>query len=155
MIKRALITGTTGQDGAYLAKFLIKKRYEVYGTYRRLSTPNFCRLQYLKIFDQVQLIPCDLLDSDSLSEALKISDPDEIYNLAAQSFVGASFWVSNLDGLIALLDLARHISLKPEMDNLRAILRKIFAIPPNSLLSRANMLTNAFDIFIREHIIDW
>lgn len=149
MTKRALITGTTGQDGAYLAKFLLDKGYEVYGTYGRVSTPNFWRLQYLNIFDQLQLIPCDLLDSDSLYEALKISNPDEIYNLAAQSFVGASFWVRNLDGLIALLALARYISLKPEMDNLPAILRKIFAIPPNSLLSRENMLTNTLDIFIR------
>jgi GDPmannose 4,6-dehydratase len=107
MIKRALITGTTGQDGAYLAKFLIEKRYEVYGTYRRLSTPNFWRLQYLKIFDQVQLIPCDLLDSDSLSEALKISDPDEIYNLAAQSFVGASFEQPISSGEITGLGVTR------------------------------------------------
>lgn len=90
-MKRALITGITGQDGAYLAKFLLDKGYEVYGTYRRLSTPNFWRLQHLGIFDRVNLIPADLIDAASMVEAIKISEPDEIYHLAAQSFVGASF----------------------------------------------------------------
>ncbi len=90
-MKRALVTGITGQDGAYLAEFLLNKDYKVYGTYRRLSTPNFWRLQYLGIFDKVELLPVDLLDSFSITEAIKISQPDEIYNLAAMSFVGASF----------------------------------------------------------------
>lgn len=90
-MKHALVTGITGQDGAYLAEFLLKKGYKVFGTYRRLSTPNFWRLQYLGIFEQVELLPVDLLDSFSITEAIKISQPDEIYNLAAMSFVGASF----------------------------------------------------------------
>jgi len=90
-MKKVLITGITGQDGAYLAKFLLDKGYKVYGTYRRLSTPNFWRLQYLGIFEHVELLPVDLLDSFSILEAIRISRPDEIYNLAAQSFVGASF----------------------------------------------------------------
>jgi len=89
--KKALITGITGQDGAYLAKFLLDKGYQVYGTYRRLSTPNFWRLQYLDIFNSVSLIPVDLVDATSLAEAAGISEPDEVYHLAAQSFVGASF----------------------------------------------------------------
>ncbi|RJS84623.1 GDP-mannose 4,6-dehydratase, partial [Methanophagales archaeon] len=88
---RALITGITGQDGAYLAKFLLEKDYEVYGTYRRLSTPNFWRLQYLDIFEKINLIPVDLVDAGSIAEAVQISKPDEIYHLAAQSFVAASF----------------------------------------------------------------
>ena len=91
MAKKALITGITGQDGAYLAQFLLGKGCEVYGTYRRLSTPNFWRLQYLDIFDKVKLIPADLLDSSSIYEAIEISQSSEIYNLAAQSFVGTSF----------------------------------------------------------------
>ena len=91
MGKKALITGVTGQDGAYLAEFLLNKGYEVYGAYRRLSTPNFWRLQYLDIFDKVNLIPADLVDAASIVEAIKISEPEEIYHLAAQSFVGASF----------------------------------------------------------------
>lgn len=88
---RALITGITGQDGAYLARLLLEKGYEVYGTYRRLSTPNFWRLQYLGIFDKVSLIPADLVDSASVVEAISIARPQEVYHLAAQSFVGASF----------------------------------------------------------------
>ena len=91
MVKKALITGITGQDGAYLAKFLLDKGYEVFGTFRRLSTPNFWRLQYLDIFEKVNLIPADLVDASSIIEAIKTSEPDEIYHLAAQSFVGASF----------------------------------------------------------------
>lgn len=91
MEKVALITGITGQDGAYLAKFLLEKDYQVFGTFRRLSTPNFWRLQYLDIFDRINLVPADLLDSSSIISALKISQPDEIYHLAAQSFVGTSF----------------------------------------------------------------
>lgn len=90
-MKNALITGITGQDGAYLAKFLLDKGYKVFGTYRRLSTPNFWRLQYLGVFEQIDLLPVDLLDSFSIIEAINIAQPDEIYNLAAQSFVGASF----------------------------------------------------------------
>jgi GDPmannose 4,6-dehydratase len=91
MTKTALITGITGQDGAYLSKSLLDKGYEVYGTYRRLSTPNFWRLQYLDIFEKINLIPADLVDAGSIVEAVQISKPDEIYHLAAQSFVGASF----------------------------------------------------------------
>ncbi len=109
MAKRALITGITGQDGAYLAKFLLEKGYEVYGTYRRLSTPNFWRLQYLEIFDKVNLIPADLVDSASLVEAIKISDPDEVYHLAAQSFVGASFEQPVATGMITGLGVTRML----------------------------------------------
>lgn len=88
---RALITGVTGQDGAYLSAFLLKKGYEVFGTYRRLSTPNFWRLQALGVLDKLTLIPLELMDESSAVEAVRVSDPDEVYHLAAQSFVGASF----------------------------------------------------------------
>ncbi len=91
MKKRALITGITGQDGAYLAKFLIEKNYDVYGTFRRISTPNFWRLSYLDIEKKIKYIPADLIDNSSLMEAIKISQPDEVYHLAAQSYVGSSF----------------------------------------------------------------
>ena len=90
-MKRALITGITGQDGAYLADLLLKKGYKVFGTFRRTSTPNFWRLQNLGIYSQIKLIPADLLDMGSMIEAIKVSDADEIYNLAASSFVGTSF----------------------------------------------------------------
>jgi len=89
--KRALITGITGQDGAYLAKFLLEKNYDVYGTFRRLSTPNFWRLQYLDIAKKIHYFPAELSDSSSLTEALEMSVPDEVYHLAAQSYVASSF----------------------------------------------------------------
>lgn len=89
--RKALITGITGQDGAYLAAFLLKTGYEVYGTFRRTSMRNFDRLEYLKILNEVELIPLDLLDQSSIIYAIRTTRPDEIYNLAAQSYVGASF----------------------------------------------------------------
>jgi GDPmannose 4,6-dehydratase len=117
MPKKALITGITGQDGAYLAKFLLDKGYEVYGTYRRLSTPNFWRLQYLGVFEQISLIPADLLDASSMIESIKISQSDEVYHLAAQSFVGASFEqpvgtgeITGL-GVTRILEAIREINL--------------------------------------------
>lgn len=91
MTKRVLITGITGQDGAYLAKFLLERGYQVFGTYRRISSPNFWRLETLGIKDKIELISCDLLDFSSVVWALQKSYPDEVYNLAAQSFVEASF----------------------------------------------------------------
>jgi GDPmannose 4,6-dehydratase len=113
--KRALITGVTGQDGAYLADFLLKKGYKVYGTYRRSSTPNFWRLQTLKVLDKIILISADMTDFSSLMEAVTVSNPDEIYNLAAQSYVGSSFdqpfTTAYVDGLgpLALLEIIRHL----------------------------------------------
>jgi len=107
MGKSALITGITGQDGSYLAKYLLKKGYEVYGMYRRLSTPNFWRLQYLGIFERVNLIPGDLIDVGSMVEAVHISKPQEIYHLAAQSFVGASFEQPIATGEITGLGVTR------------------------------------------------
>ena len=90
-MKKVLITGVTGQDGAYLSKLLLSKGYKVFGTFRRVSTPNFWRLQNLGIFNKISLIPADLLDMGSLLEALTVSEPDEVYNLAAASYVATSF----------------------------------------------------------------
>ena len=89
--KRALISGVTGQDGAYLAKLLLSKGYKVFGTFRRTSTPNFWRLQYADVYSKINLIPADLTDMGSLINSIKISDPDEVYNMAAMSFVRTAF----------------------------------------------------------------
>jgi GDPmannose 4,6-dehydratase len=89
--KHALITGITGQDGAYLAKFLLEQDYEVYGLHRRTSLPNEDRLLYLGVADHVRLIDGDILDQSSVIGALRAAEPHEVYNLAAQSFVGASW----------------------------------------------------------------
>ena len=113
MSLRALITGVTGQDGALLAHLLLKKGYKVYGTYRRVSTPSFWRLQGLDIQDKVRLIAADLADAGSLAQAIKTADPDEVYHLAAQSFVGTSFdqpvFTSDISGIgvTRILDACR------------------------------------------------
>lgn len=87
--RRALITGVTGQDGSYLAELLLGKGYEVYGLVRRLSTPNTRHIHHL--LDRITLVDGDLHDQASLDTAVRKCEPDEVYNLAAQSFVGASF----------------------------------------------------------------
>src|SRR5689334_25097527 len=86
----ALITGITGQDGSYLAEFLLEKGYEVHGMVRRSSTEKFDRIEHLR--DRVTLHQADLLDERSLVDALRAARPDEIYNLAAMSFVAVS-WI--------------------------------------------------------------
>lgn len=91
MSKTALITGITGQDGAYLAKFLLEKDYEVYGIIARRSTPTTWRLEYLGVLDQVHLLDGDLTDISSIIRALLQCKPDEVYNLGAQSFVATSW----------------------------------------------------------------
>ena len=90
-MKTALIFGLTGQDGAYLSQFLLKKGYNVFGTFRRTSHKCFERLDEMETFDQITRIKADLADPSSIQSAIRQSQPDEIYNLAAQSFVGASF----------------------------------------------------------------
>ena len=93
MKKIALVTGITGQDGAYLAKFLLAKDYSVFGVYRRTSTVNFWRIEELGIQNNsnLHLVEADLTDFGSILSLIKKVNPDEIYNLAAQSFVGLSF----------------------------------------------------------------
>jgi GDPmannose 4,6-dehydratase len=85
------MTGVTGQDGAYLSQFLLGKGYEVYGLVRRLSTPNYWRLEDLGIRQDVRILEGDMLDAHSLNALLKALRPTEVYNLAAQSFVGTSW----------------------------------------------------------------
>lgn len=90
-MKSALITGITGQDGAYLSQFLLNKGYKVYGLMARRSTSTTWRLAFLGIQDQVELIEGDMTDLSSLIRAMEVSEADEVYNLAAQSFVGTSW----------------------------------------------------------------
>jgi GDPmannose 4,6-dehydratase len=107
MQRKALITGITGQDGSYLAEFLLEKNYRVYGLVRRSSTINFERITHLQ--DKVELIPGDLLDQSSLITALQKSEPDEVYNLAAQSFVPTSWSQPVLTGEFTALGVTRMI----------------------------------------------
>ncbi len=107
MAKRALITGITGQDGSYLAELLISKGYEVYGLVRRLSTPNTENIRH--ILDKVELISGDLLDQKSLDDAVAEAQPDEVYNLAAQSFVKTSWNQAVLTGEYTALGVTRML----------------------------------------------
>ena len=113
---RALITGITGQDGSYLADFLLEKGYEVWGMVRRSSTESFERIE--KIKDKITLKQADLLDQLSLVELIEECQPDEIYNLAAQSFVPTSWQQPLLTGeftalgVTRVLEAIRHIDTK-------------------------------------------
>lgn len=104
-MKSALITGITGQDGPYLAELLLSKGYKVSGTVRRLSTPNMENIK--DIADKIELFSADLLDQSSLTDAIKKSESDEIYNLAAQSFVKASWDQPVLTGEFTALGVTR------------------------------------------------
>ena len=113
MAKRAIITGITGQDGSYLAELLLEKGYEVVGTVRRSSAPNLWRIDH--ILDRITLKPADLLDQLSLLRVIDEVRPQEIYNLAAMSFVPAS-WDQpmltgefNAQGVTRLLDAVRQV----------------------------------------------
>ena len=105
MTKRALITGVTGQDGSYLAEFLLDKGYDVIGMVRRSSTVNFERITHL--MDHIEFVSGDLLDQMSLVEILRARKPDEVYNLAAQSFVQTSFAQPVLTGETTALGVTR------------------------------------------------
>ncbi|RAR43028.1 GDP-mannose 4,6-dehydratase [Paenibacillus sp. MDMC362] len=116
MTKNALVTGITGQDGSYLAELLLEKGYKVYGLRRRTSTPIMENIEHIK--HEIEFIDGDLLDQGSLMNAVRISNPDEVYNLAAQSFVGTS-WIqpvltgqSTAIGVTNMLEAVRYV--KPE-----------------------------------------
>lgn len=102
-----MVTGITGQDGSYLAEFLLQKGYQVYGLVRRSSTINFERLAHLQ--DRIELLPGDLLDQNSLITALDQSQPDEVYNLASQSFVPTSWNQPVLTGEFTALGVTRML----------------------------------------------
>jgi GDPmannose 4,6-dehydratase len=107
MSKVALVTGITGQDGSYLAEFLLSKGYKVYGLVRRSSTINFERLTHLQ--DKIELLPGDLLDQSSLISALRQCEPQEVYNLASQSFVPTSWNQPVLTGEFTALGVTRML----------------------------------------------
>jgi len=102
---RALITGVTGQDGSYLAEFLLQKGYEVLGMVRRTSTINFDRIRHIQ--DQINILPGDLLDQMSLVKMLREHRPQEVYNLAAQSFVPTSWNQPVFTGQVTALGVTR------------------------------------------------
>lgn len=115
-MKTALITGILGQDGPYLAKLLLEKEYKVYGLIRRYSNPNFSNLDDLNITNQIEFIQGDMTDEASLINIIKTIRPDEVYNLAAQSFVASSWDQARLTtevnslGVLYLLNAIKFFS---------------------------------------------
>lgn len=116
MVKKALITGILGQDGPYLAKLLLDKGYKVYGLIRRYSNPNFSNLDYLRVTNDIDYVEGDMNDEASLLNLIRTLRPDEVYNLAAQSFVGSSFEQAKLTtevnslGVLYLLNAIKYFS---------------------------------------------
>ncbi|MEE8454390.1 MAG: GDP-mannose 4,6-dehydratase, partial [Limibaculum sp.] len=114
--KTALITGITGQDGAYLSQSLLEKGYEVHGAFRRSSSSNLWRLEELGIADRVKTVPLELLEYSNILKTVEAVRPDELYNLAAQSFVGISFdqpmFTSDVNaiGVARLLEAVRTVN---------------------------------------------
>jgi GDPmannose 4,6-dehydratase len=113
-VPRALITGITGQDGSYLAELLLGKGYDVWGVVRRSSTESYERIEHLR--DRLRFVQADLLDQPSLTAALQAAEPDEVYNLAAQSFVPTSWTQPVLTaeftavGVTRLLEAIRQVN---------------------------------------------
>ena len=118
MNKKALITGISGQDGAYLSNFLLNKGYDVYGAVRRTSSINTGRLSELKVLDQINLVTMDLAEITNIQRVIEEVEPDEVYNLAAQSFVQTSFdqpiYTSEIDalGVTRILESIRMLGSK-------------------------------------------
>lgn len=136
-MKRALISGITGQDGSYLAELLLEKGYEVYGLVRRTSTVNFERIGHIQ--DRIHIVAGDLGDLTSLISALKESDPEEVYNLASQSFIPTSWGQPVLTGEITGLGVTRMLdavrAVNPEIRFFQASSSEMFGkaqeIPQN------------------------
>lgn len=131
-MKKALITGITGQDAAYLAELLLSKGYMVYGTYRRTSSTNFWRVEELRIDNNpnLKLLEYDLVDLSSAFRIISEVEPDEIYNLAAQSFVGVSFTqpiaTANITGIGALNLLEAIRAINPKIKFYQASTSEMF-----------------------------
>ena len=132
LLKSALITGITGQDGAYLAQLLLNKGYKVFGLLARRSTDTLWRLEYLQIKEEVVLIDGDMTDLSSLIRALQFSKPNEVYNLAAQSFVGTSWeqpvLTGNITGLGTVNILEAIRLTNPEIKFYQASTSEMFGL---------------------------
>jgi GDPmannose 4,6-dehydratase len=117
-MKKALVTGITGQDGAYLTEFLLRKGYEVYGSFRRTSDLNLTRLRYLGVDDKIHFVPLELHEFTNIQRTIDEVRPDEIYNLGSQSFVGLSFeiplFTADVTGLgpLRLFEAVRSVDPK-------------------------------------------
>jgi GDPmannose 4,6-dehydratase len=132
MTKKALITGITGQDGAYLAQFLLAKNYQVYGLVARRTSDSLWRLRELSIESAVKLLNGDMMDPASLVRAMKESEAHEVYNLAAQSFVGTSWQQPSLTGQVTALGVTHLLEairlINPQAKFYQASSSEIFGL---------------------------
>jgi len=137
-MKKALVIGITGQDGVYLSDFLLKKGYEVIGTFRRTSHRSLERLESFDMIDKVELLKMDLIDDISINKTIKYAQADEIYNLGAQSFVGVSFdqpiLTSNINGLGPLRVFETVKELSPHS--------KIYQASSSEMFGNSNEIKN-------------
>jgi GDPmannose 4,6-dehydratase len=129
-LKTAMITGISGQDGAYLARHLVEKGYEVFGAYRRTSDTNFDKLRFLGVDEKIKYIPIELLEFSNLKRAIEKANPDEIYNLGGQSFVQLSFeeplYTADVDALGPLRVLECVRSTNPKIKFYQASSSEMF-----------------------------
>jgi GDPmannose 4,6-dehydratase len=138
-MKTALVTGVTGQDGAYLSKLLLEKGYKVYGARRRSASANEWRLEELGINQDVEKIEFELLEFSNMQRAIERIKPDEIYNLAAQSFVGSSFeqplYTAEVDGMAVakILEIIRMVN--PKIKYYQASTSEMFGLVQEELQS--------------------
>lgn len=137
-MKKALVIGITGQDGVYLSDFLLKKGYEVIGTFRRTSHRSLERLESFDMIDKVELLKMDLVDDISINKTIKYAQADEIYNLGAQSFVGISFdqpiLTSNINALGPLRVFETVKELSPHS--------KIYQASSSEMFGNSNEIKN-------------
>jgi len=141
--KRALITGITGQDGAYLAKFLLDKGYKVFGAARRTSEMNVSKLQQAGAYDDIECVSMELQEMTNILRTVEKVRPDEVYNLAAQSFVGASFempvYTSDITALgpLRILEAIRQVNPKIKFYQASSseMFGKVQAVPQNETTS--------------------
>jgi len=142
IMRHALITGITGQDGAYLSKLLLENGYKVYGLIRRTSVPTTERLHYLDVADRVALLDGDVTDQGSLVRALEAAEPDEVYNLAAQSFVGLSWrqpvLTTEVNGIGAVNTLEAIRRVNPKIRFYQASTSEMFGLVTESVQSEAS-----------------
>jgi GDPmannose 4,6-dehydratase len=136
-MKKALVTGITGQDGAYLSKFLLEKEYEVYGAFRRTSDMTLNRLKFLGVDEKIKLVPLELLEFTNIYRTIENIQPDEIYNLGSQSFVSISFekpiFTADVTAIGALRVLEAIRSINPKIKFYQASSSEMFGKAQASL----------------------
>ena len=155
LMKKALITGITGQDGAYLSNFLLKKGYKVYGAVRRTSSINTARLSDLGVLDKIELVTLDLSEITNIQRVIEKTEPDEIYNLAAQSFVQTSYeqpiYTSDIDGIgvTRILEIIRNMGgklnfIKPQHLKCLEKFKKFLKMKRRLFIQEAHMVWQSF-----------